>query len=66
MMTDTDSSVQERIKNHFNDSIQTKILAMDTLLTPISEAGQLMVQTLLNGKKILCCGNGGSAADAQP
>ena len=65
MMTDTDSSVQERIKNHFNDSIQTKILAMDTLLTPISEAGQLMVQTLLNGKKILCCGNGGSAADAQ-
>ena len=61
----TDSSILERIKNHFNDSIQTKILAMDTLANPISEAGQMMVQTLLNGKKILCCGNGGSAADAQ-
>ena len=64
-MIDTDSNILERIKNHFNDSIQTKILAMDTLANPISEAGQMMVQTLLNGKKILCCGNGGSAADAQ-
>ncbi|HAG61606.1 MAG: phosphoheptose isomerase [Legionellales bacterium] len=65
MSTETQARITERIKNHFNDSIQTKILAMDTLATPITEAGQLMVQTLLNGNKILCCGNGGSAADAQ-
>ena len=65
MTTDTQARIAERIKNHFNDSIQTKILAMDTLTTPITEAGQLMVQTLLNGNKILSCGNGGSAADAQ-
>lgn len=65
MSTETQARITECIKNHFNDSIQTKILAMDTLATPISEAGQLMVQTLLNGNKILCCGNGGSAADAQ-
>ena len=65
MSTETQARITECIKNHFNDSIQTKILAMDTLATPITEAGQLMVQTLLNGNKILCCGNGGSAADAQ-
>ena len=65
MSTETQARITECIKNHFNDSIQTKILAMDTLATPITEAGQRMVQTLLNGNKILCCGNGGSAADAQ-
>jgi len=32
---------------------------------PLARAAQLMVQTLQNGHKILLCGNGGSAADAQ-
>ena len=32
---------------------------------PLVRAAQLMVQTLQNGRKILLCGNGGSAADAQ-
>ncbi len=31
----------------------------------ILDASQLIVQSLLNGGKILCCGNGGSAGDAQ-
>jgi len=55
----------ERIQKHFNESIQTKTLAMDILAEPILQAGQLMVQSLLNGHKILACGNGGSAADSQ-
>lgn len=55
----------QRIKHNFNDSIQTKITAADTLVDPIAQAGELMVQCLLNNHKILSCGNGGSAADAQ-
>jgi len=55
----------ERIKNNFTESIQTKIAAADVLPEKIAKAGELMVKTLLNGGKILACGNGGSAGDAQ-
>ncbi len=55
----------ERIRNNFTESIQTKIAAADVLPEKIAKAGQLMVKTLLNGSKILTCGNGGSAGDAQ-
>ncbi len=54
-----------RIKQHFEDSIYTKQQASDALAPIIAQAGELMVQSLLNGHKILSCGNGGSAADAQ-
>lgn len=55
----------ERIKSNFTESIQTKIAASDLLAGPIEQAGMIMVQALLNGQKILACGNGGSAGDAQ-
>lgn len=55
----------ERIRQQFADSIQTKIIAADTLPQAIQAAGQIMVNALLNNHKILSCGNGGSAADAQ-
>lgn len=55
----------DRIHQHFSDSIQTKIQAADALPTLIEQAGALMVKALLDGHKILSCGNGGSAADAQ-
>ncbi|REL34363.1 phosphoheptose isomerase [Thalassotalea euphylliae] len=55
----------ERIKSNFTESIQTKIAASEALAAPIEQAGMVMVQSLLNGKKILSCGNGGSAGDAQ-
>jgi len=55
----------ERIQQQFRDSIQTKIDAADLLAPFIAQAGLMMVQALLNGNKILSCGNGGSAADAQ-
>ena len=54
-----------RIKKHFDDSIATKQKGRDELATPISHAAQILVQALLNGNKILSCGNGGSAGDAQ-
>ncbi|NQY62156.1 MAG: phosphoheptose isomerase [Alteromonadaceae bacterium] len=55
----------ERIKSNFTESIQTKISASEELAGPIEQAGMIMVQSLLSGNKILACGNGGSAGDAQ-
>lgn len=53
------------IKSNFTESIQTKIAASEALAGPIEKAGMIMVQSLLSGNKILSCGNGGSAGDAQ-
>lgn len=58
-------SAIERIQNSFSHSIQTKIAAADTLPEVIATAGDMLVKCLLDGHKILACGNGGSAADAQ-
>ncbi|MBS9435128.1 DnaA initiator-associating protein DiaA [Photorhabdus hainanensis] len=55
----------DRIKVCFTESIQTQIAAAEALPDAISRAAMMMVQSLLNGSKILCCGNGGSAATAQ-
>jgi len=55
----------ESIKESFTESIQTQIAAAEALPDAISQAAQVMVQSLLNGNKILCCGNGGSAANSQ-
>jgi D-sedoheptulose 7-phosphate isomerase len=55
----------ERIRRHFNDSAQLKLKAHEVLAEPISQAIEIMVKTLLANGKILACGNGGSAADAQ-
>lgn len=55
----------ERIRDIFTESIQTKIAAADALPEAIDSAGKIMVNSLLNGHKILTCGNGGSAGDAQ-
>lgn len=55
----------DRIKSHFNESIQTKIMTQETLVNSIANAGDLLTQCLLAGGKILTCGNGGSAGDAQ-
>lgn len=55
----------ERISQHFRDSAQTKLDATELLAAPISDAVQAMVACLLNDGKILACGNGGSAGDAQ-
>lgn len=55
----------DRIKKLFNDSIATKIAAMEVLPPFIAQAGESMLHALKNQHKILTCGNGGSAADAQ-
>lgn len=55
----------DRIKEQFSDSIQTKIAAADILPESIAAAAEVIVAALLNGHKILSCGNGGSACDSQ-
>ena len=54
-----------RISRQFNDSAQTKLAAMEALSPPIAQAVEAMVASLLANGKILACGTGGSAADAQ-
>lgn len=53
------------IQNHFEESIQAKQQAASDLNQATANAAQLMFDTLLNDGKILICGNGGSAGDAQ-
>lgn len=55
----------DRIKLQFQESIKTKQAATEAIAEPVANAGQRMVTQLLQGHKILSCGNGGSAADAQ-
>lgn len=54
-----------RIRQIFAESIETKMKAAEILPDAIVRAGETMVASLLNGGKILTCGNGGSAGDAQ-
>jgi len=54
-----------RISENFSESAHLKLQSMDALAKPIAAAAERMVQCLMNEGKILACGNGGSAADAQ-
>jgi D-sedoheptulose 7-phosphate isomerase len=56
--------MEERVRRHFQDSIATKQGAIE-LAPTIAAAAALMTRCLLEDGKILSCGNGGSAADAQ-
>lgn len=57
----------DTVKHSIEASIATKqqILANEALLETIRKVAELMVKALRDGKRILWCGNGGSAADAQ-
>ena len=54
-----------RISQQFSDSAHTKLEAIEMLAAPIAGAVEVMVGSLVGNGKILACGNGGSAADAQ-
>ncbi len=58
-------NLSERITNQFNLSIQTKQRTLTTLAPTIARAAEKIARCLKQGGKILSCGNGGSAADAQ-
>jgi len=59
------AGLAERIAAHFSDSAKLKLAAAQPLAAPIARAVELMSASLRAGGKILACGNGGSAADAQ-
>lgn len=58
-------SLIARISRHFEDSAQLKLACVETLAGPIAQAVELAVAALAADRKIMACGNGGSAADAQ-
>ena len=58
-------NIAERIAAHFAESLAVKNAAMSLLVPDIEQAGLAMAQCLRDGHKILSCGNGGSAGDAQ-
>lgn len=57
--------INKRIIKQFKDSAELKLSVKDALAKPIAEAAQVFFDCVTNDGKILCCGNGGSAADAQ-
>ena len=57
--------INQRIRQHFQESAQLKLQAAEELAEPIAQAVEIMFTALSNGNKILACGNGGSAADCQ-
>lgn len=56
---------EDRVRNHFEASIALKREAGDVLAPAIAAGAALMTRSLLGNGKILSCGNGGSAGDAQ-
>ncbi len=54
-----------RIETIFTNSIAVKQKTFDSIAEQIAQAGDKLVQSLLNEGKIMACGNGGSAADSQ-
>ena len=57
--------LERRVREHFAESIAAKQKSADVISARIAEAGRVMSEALLDDAKILSCGNGGSAGDAQ-
>ena len=58
---------QDLIRRNISDSItvKQKLLQNDTIIVDITKVAELIVEAFNNGNKLMICGNGGSAADAQ-
>ena len=55
----------ERIRSHFTASAELKLASAEPMAPLIARAAETMTNALLADGRILSCGNGGSAADAQ-
>lgn len=60
-----EQQIANRVTQHFNDSIEAKKATQLVMTNNIAAAALMLHKALSNGNKILCCGNGGSAADSQ-
>lgn len=56
---------ESRIEELFQASIETKQTSLNSIKSAIANAAEAMIQAYNKQGKILCCGNGGSAADSQ-
>lgn len=65
MNKDTIERLRQRASQHFLDSIAVKQAAEKTLPNAVAQGVLTMVDCLQSGGKVMACGNGGSAADAQ-
>lgn len=63
--TVADMDLEARIRQHFSDSIATKQQSLAPLAPAIARAATVMGAALRAKRKIMACGNGGSAADSQ-
>lgn len=59
------NSLEQRFRSHFEASIAAKRATLESALPQILNATQALAGVLRRDGKILSCGNGGSAADAQ-
>jgi D-sedoheptulose 7-phosphate isomerase len=57
--------LEQRIQQQFFDSADLKYAAAEILTKPIADAANALIGCITGGGKVLACGNGGSAADAQ-
>jgi len=57
--------MRDRIKDILLESIQVKEELLRNYVTQIKDIADLMIESLKKGGKVILCGNGGSAADAQ-
>ena len=57
--------LEQRIQQQFFDSADLKYAAAEVLTRPVSDAAQVLLNAITSGGKVLACGNGGSAGDAQ-
>jgi D-sedoheptulose 7-phosphate isomerase len=55
----------DRIQRQFRESAELQLTALDALGAPIAAAVDAMFATLANGGRILACGEGACASDAQ-
>jgi len=58
-------NMQDKIKAKLNENIEVKKRVINSLLPQVETATNLIIAILKSGNKIMLCGNGGSAADAQ-
>lgn len=58
-------NLEDRLRGHFEASMQAKRDTQAAMLPALVRASRKMAECLKNGHKVLACGNGGSAADAQ-
>jgi D-sedoheptulose 7-phosphate isomerase len=64
-MQQADGKLLARVAAHFAESVKLKQQAAEVLGAPIAKGARILAESLKAGGKVMACGNGGSAADAQ-